>query len=188
MKKKQPRTPRKITQSYLHNAGLYYLERFAASEKHFKRVIRRKIKRSCAHHTEQNYEACLDMLETVAKRFVEVGLLNDELYTQGVVRALRRKGKSARFILGKLREKGIESDFARPYLEAEDNARADKSISADLAAAQTYARKKKLGPYARPLKPQDDPDKIYKRHLGALARAGFSYDVAKRVLAGDSAP
>ena len=58
----------------------------------------------------------------------------------------------------------------------------DTSVPPDLAAARVYARKKKLGPYARPMKPHEDADKIYKRHLGSLARAGFSYDVARQVL------
>lgn len=179
---RKPRNPRKITRDYLHNAGLYYLQRFAASRARFEQVMTRKIKKSCAFHAGQDFEACLALLKQVTDRFVEVGLLNDDLYTQGLVRSLRRSGKSRTFVIGKLREKGIDPDFALPYLEAEDDARDDKSEPAELQAARIYARKKKLGPYAGPSRVNSDPQKIYQRHLGALARAGYSYDVAKKVL------
>ena len=50
MEKREPPAPKKrkkITLSYLENAGAYYLERFSASEAQFRKVMGQKIYKSC---------------------------------------------------------------------------------------------------------------------------------------------
>jgi regulatory protein len=54
----------------------------------------------------------------------------------------------------------------------------------DLEAARNYARRRRLGPYRR------DPEGRAERRdkdLGALARRGFRYDVAREVIDADEA-
>ena len=53
----------------------------------------------------------------------------------------------------------------------------------ELAAALVYARKKSVGPYSRAEHHPEDSQ----RHLARLARNGFSFDVAKQVMALPSA-
>lgn len=91
-RKHQKKRPRKITETYLHNSGLFYLERFAASKAHFKVVMTRKVKRSCLYHVDQNYETCVEMVDALADRFEELGLINDAIYTRGCVESFRRRG------------------------------------------------------------------------------------------------
>lgn len=181
-KKRKPKTPKKVNERYLYNAGLYYLKRYTASIEHFKGVMRRKIKKSCAHHTDQDFGACLPMLEAATARLIDEGFLNDEAYTRGMVTSLRRKGKSQKLIAKKLRSKGLATDLVRDELEHFDETFVtpdrDGDISADFKAALIHARKKRLGPYNT--KPASD--ELYKRGLGSLARAGFSYETAKRVM------
>ena len=100
--KPQKKIPRKISETYLHNSGLYYLERFAASKKHFKFVMKNKVKRSCMHHTEQDFEQCAAWVDALADKFEKVGLIDDDAYTNGLVASLRRKGKSRSAIINKL--------------------------------------------------------------------------------------
>ncbi|MGB4057568.1 MAG: RecX family transcriptional regulator, partial [Alphaproteobacteria bacterium] len=112
----QKKTPekkkaKKITADYLHNSGLYYLQRFAASREQFRAVMLRKIKRSCLHHPEQAFEPCQEMLDTLIKKFIDSGLLNDDLYTQGAVASLRRQGKSKKAIATKLIIRGVSGDL-----------------------------------------------------------------------------
>ena len=61
-KEKRRRRPKKMTKMRLERQALHYLQRYPASEKHFRRVMRRKIHRA---HTacpgdSQHYEVWLD--------------------------------------------------------------------------------------------------------------------------------
>ncbi len=52
----------------------------------------------------------------------------------------------------------------------------------DLAAALTYARRRRFGPY----RTRQINDKEREKELAALARAGFSYAIAARIIAADT--
>jgi len=96
--KREFKPPKKITEKYLHNSGLAYLQRFTASSMHFKTVMTRKIDKSCRHHEEQDREECLQMLDKTTEKFRELGLLDDEAYLKGMITSFRRRGLSARQI------------------------------------------------------------------------------------------
>jgi regulatory protein len=170
-KKSQKKTgrkkPKKITAQYLHNAGLYYLQRFAASRGQFRFVMLRKIKRSCMEHRDQDYEACARLVEETVEKFERAGLLNDELYTRGAVISLRRQGKSKNAIVSKLKTRGVAATLVTETLGAQD------TEDSELRAALTVLRRKKAGPFG---------DRDTEKTLAALARAGFSYDTAGRAM------
>jgi regulatory protein len=171
-KKTGRKKPKKITAQYLHNAGLYYLQRFAASRGQFRSVMLRKIRRSCMEHREQDYEACAALVEKIVEKFERAGLLNDELYTRGVVASLRRQGKSKSVILSKLKTRGVETSLVTETLGAQD------TEDSELRAALTVLRRKKAGPFG---------DRDNEKTLAALARAGFSYDTATQAMRMDRA-
>lgn len=179
--RKEKRPPKKITESYLHNSGIYYLERFVASKAHFITVMKRKVKRSCLHHTDQDFDKCVEMVICLADKFEDMGLINDALYTNGMVNSLRRRGMSRNAIIQKMRIKGIEPSYTANALDALDTTQFETDKEAEIAAALRLARKKKMGPYQRPTDAADDM-KHYQRNLARFARAGFSYDVSKRVM------
>ena len=173
---RKKRLPKKITATYLHNSGLYYLERFSASKKHFISVMLRKVKRSCMHHQDQNYEECVQLAHELADKFEKSGLLNDDLYTDGMVSSMRRRGLSQRAIVTKMQIKGIDQDKTRDVLETHDTEEYDTPENAEMRSALKLARKKKIGPYFT-----GDEENI-QRSLGMFARAGFSYQISKTVL------
>lgn len=168
-----PKAPKKITESYLHNSGLYYLERYNASSGHFKTVMLRKVKKSCLYHKDQSYEECSNLVDKLVDKFLRAGLLNDDLYLQAMVASYRRKGLSERMIVQKLAFKKLPPDKIKEFLAKHD----DESDAADaeLQAAAILCRKKKMGAFA--LK-ENDPQK----ELSRLGRAGFSFDIARKVL------
>ncbi len=178
-KNKKPKIPKKISESYLHNSGLYYLERFSASKKHFKFVMKRKCKRSCMHHETQDYDTCADMVDTLADRFEKSGLLDDNLYTNGLVTSLRRKGLSRSAIINKMRVKGIETDKTMDALNKLDNDNNENLDDAEKKAAFKLAKKKRIGPYFT------GEEQNIKKSLGIFARAGFSYQIAQTILSLD---
>lgn len=168
--------PKKITETYLHNAGLYYLGRYASSSANFRDVMLRKVKRSCTAHPEQDYEHCAAMVERLTQKFTDLGLLDDATYTRAMVTSLRRQGKSARAIQIKLRSKGLPAEQIATALEKYDTENTNPDVDPEYQAAMTFARKKRIGPFSRTK--ANDPQK----DLARLARAGFSYETSRIIL------
>lgn len=175
-KEKKFKPPKKISEKYLYNAGLAYLQRFPASTNHFRSVMMRRIDKSCRFHKEQNREDCIVLLDKTAQKFQELGLLDDVAYLKGMVTSLRRRGLAARNIEMRLIQKGLDKDSIQHALKAHDSEEFDSDENGDVSSALIFIRKKKLGPYD--IAERRTPEKT----LAAIARAGYSYDIAKKVL------
>ena len=172
--KRGKKPPKKITEKYLYNSGLAYLQRFPASTPHFRRVMGRKIDRSCNYHKDQSKEDCIALLEAAIGQFERMGLLNDESYLSGMINSLRRRGLSTQAILSKLGQKGLPQDRVLEALRSHDEE--SGVANADLAAATLLTRRKKIGAYRR------DAESDRNKELAALARAGFGFDIAQKAL------
>lgn len=165
---KRQKTYKRLSESYLRNAGLYYLQRHAASVAHFIVVMERKMGRSMQSHPEQDLESFKTYLRDVlVPDFVRLGYLNDELYAGGLVLSLSRKGLPEREIIRRVQAKGVQADIVKNagFLDEHD----------DLKAAIRMMKRRRLGPFATK---ERDPQK----DMAALARYGFSYDIVKRAL------
>lgn len=185
-KRKEPRPPKKITESYLHNSGLYYLQRFSSSSANFKAVMMRKVWKSCNHHTDQDKDECEAMVDKTVAKFEELQLLDDAAYTRGMVTSLRRRGLSRRAILTKLKIKGIAAERTAAALDKYEQENLRNPEEAELIAALTMARKKHLGPFIRAdrIKPDMDDEERKKEQdkaMAKLARGGFGYNIVRRV-------
>ena len=175
MKSKPAKQPRKISRQYLENAALYYLQRYATSAENFRRVMTRKINRSCTFHQVPPDEF-YPMVEDLIVRYVATGLLNDKVFAEAKTSSLRRQGRSKQAIMAKLQVKGLAKKDIESALALTD---AEKDGDAELAAAMTLARRKKLGHWRG--KPLEDI-KGKQKEMAVLARGGFSFDIARRVL------
>ena len=173
------RTPRKATANYLDNAALYYLSRYTTSTENLRRVMMRKVDRSARFHGTDAEEGRA-MVEDMIGRFRTSGLLDDAAYAKTRAESLHRRGNSARVIRGKLRQNGVGDDDIRAALEALGDDLEDGQ-DPELAAAVTLAKRRRRGPYFNGQVADDTREK----HLAALARAGFSYDIARRVVDSD---
>ena len=178
---KQPRqrAPRKATPKYLENAALYYLSRYATSAENLRRVMMRKVLRSAKHHGTDVEDGAAN-IEAMIMRFLGAGLLDDGAYAKTRAESLHRRGNSARVIRGKLRQKGVGDNDIRAALDALGDDLED-GRDPEMAAAVTLAKRRRLGPYFNGTVADDTREK----HLAALARAGFSYDIARRVVDSD---
>lgn len=166
--------PKKITEKYLYNSGLAYLQRFPTSTPHFLRVMGRKIDRSCNYHKDQNKEDCIAILQKTAEQFERMGLLNDAAYLSGMINSLRRRGLSRQAILSKLGQKGMAQETILMALRSYDDD--SGAEDADLAAAVKMTRRKRIGAYRK----NEEFDR--NKELAALARAGFGFDIAQKAL------
>lgn len=168
-----------ITETYLSNAGAYYLQRFSASRRQFRKVMLRKIDRSCKDHPGQDRAVCIAMLDHLILRFTDLGYLDDDRFAVQAVSALRARGLSRLMILARLQDKGLDPALIQTALQRHQDTAETSADDDEMNAALKLARKRKLGPYARKDRPRPDDDK---RAMGILARAGFSYEICARVL------
>lgn len=187
---KKPRrvqkTPKKITPRYLDNVAAYYLARYASSSVNLKRVLMRRAGRSCAYH-EMPLEEAEEMIDALVEKYCQAGFLDDKNYALNLARSLRGKGKSARLILRKMYEKGVDAELAQNALKAADETlleTAETVEDAEDVAAWRFARRRRLGPFRGASERADYREK----DLGSLARAGFSYDTARSILDQDEVP
>ncbi|SDH38142.1 regulatory protein RecX [Roseospirillum parvum] len=172
------RPPRPLTPERLEKSALAYLERYASSAENLRRVLMRKVARVARHHPTDPDQAA-EWIDALVARYLKAGLLDDQTYAEGRARSLTRQGASARRIAATLAAKGVERDHIDAALASRDDG--EDAAEADRAAAFTYARRRRLGPYRAPDKRAEHRHK----DLAALARQGFSSDTAHAVIDAD---
>lgn len=173
-----PKPPRRISAGYLENAALHYLERFASSTENLRRVLMRKVLRAAQHWGDDPAEGAA-LVEALIDRYQRAQLLNDSQYAEARSRSLHRRGGSTRMIRAKLAAKGVEADIIDGAL---DDLREDVGDDPDLAAAVAFARRRRLGPFRPPEAREANRD----RDMAALGRAGFSHEIARKLVRADS--
>ncbi len=168
-----PRRP--ANEAYLERAAAHYLARFASSVGNFKDVLWRKVdRRGLADGVDR--ATAQQWIDAIAGRFIALGLLNDEVFAQARAGSLLRRGKPRRMIQSALLAKGVAADVAADAVAS----LSEHSGDPDFDAAVGFARRKRLGPYGLPAASDDRR----RKDLAAFARAGFSYQMARRVLDG----
>ena len=166
--KKPPPPP---TAARVHELAAWYLDRYGATEATLRRWLSRRVAAALEHHPGDPEEA-RGWIEATIARMRELGFLDDARWAASRARALRRRGATSAAVRSALRAKGVAAGVVDEALRGED------VVDPDLAAARTYARKSRIGPWRRA--PVDDDGR--RRELARLARKGFSYEIARRVV------
>ncbi|MCI4588511.1 RecX family transcriptional regulator [Sphingobium sp. BYY-5] len=162
------RPPPPLDEEALRDLALRHVARFAISRGKLLAYLQRKL-RDRGWGGEQPADP-----EGLADRFVELGYIDDAGYAVMKSAALARRGYGARRIEETLRAAGIAES---------DREQANAQIASEAwSAADRFARRKRLGPYAMaPLDP-----KQREKAIAAFLRAGHDYAVARRWV--DAAP
>lgn len=162
--------PAKLSEEALHEAALRYLDRQDASVEQLRRVLERRLLR---YGDESLREEVEQRIEELLLRFQESRLLDDQRFAAGLAESQRRQGGSIPLIRQKLLSRGLPEALVEATL---DSFSEDSELS-DFASASEYARKRRL----KTKYDLSDP-KQRQKALASLARQGFSFDVARRVL------
>lgn len=169
-------TDSKPLHALLAEAALKYLDRFDAPAAKLRTLLLKKGRALAPEDTTKDeLEACVN--ELVA-RFQGSGILDDSRFAASSIRTLRARGLGERAIVYRLSAKGIDAQTVREALTRVD---AD-AAQPELDAAIRFAKRRKLGAF----RTTPTTDKERRRDLQALARAGFSYDVAQRALGAEA--
>lgn len=128
----------------------------------------------------------MELVDEVVEKAVSGGYVDDTRYAQAKVATLRRRGGSRRAIAAKLQMKGLDREAIAAALDAFDEQVAGDDAGdedAERTAAAAYARRRRLGPFrAKEREARRDRD------VAAMMRAGFGYEVARRVVDGSGEP
>lgn len=166
--------PRRLEPKHLKDIALDYLAKFAAPSAKLKAVLKRRIERSARAHDDDPAPLLAEM-ERLLAALAAKGILNDGAFAEMKTRSLARRGGSRRKIEASLVASGVsrsDSAAALARLREEDP-------EAEFAAALAFAKRRRLGAFrAR----RDDSPERRRKDLGAMARAGFAMDVARRAL------
>ena len=175
----QPRRSKIPTVQNLENVALFYLSRFASSESSLRRVLENRMRRAAMRNPAFAADDALQnklraAIDGIVEKHKKTGALNDNAYAEMKITSLRRAGRSARAIRQKLGQKGIAKSLIENNLERETESDGDS----ELLAARELARRRRLGPFRK----GEGDALLWRKELAVMARAGFSLDVARRIL------
>ncbi len=154
---------------------MHYLERYAVPAAQLRRVLARKIARSCRYHGDDPASHAL-ALDAVVARCVASGLVDDRRFAEARAATLRRKGQSQRAVAARLSAKGVSRELVGEITKGEAND--------ELAAARIAAKRRRLGPWRR----EEARAEFRQKDLAALARLGFDYATARAVIDSEAEP
>jgi regulatory protein len=167
---------RPITARYLQNAATFYLERYPSTAEGLRRVLNRRVRKAELAEAPiiDNVKQAID---AIVAKFVAAGVIDDRAFAQTKARALHRRGSSNRVTRQKLRFAGVDGDTLDRAMEGLDEELATDPRQRELQAAVALARRRRLGPFR-----QKDRKENRDRDLAAMARGGFDYQLARKVI------
>ncbi|SEN34240.1 regulatory protein [Sphingomonas gellani] len=157
------RRPPPLDAAKLDRLALRYVERFATTRGKLADYLRRKVR-------ERGWDGPPADPVAVAERMAQLGYIDDLAFAEARARGMARRGLGERRVKVTLRAAGIDAEDAAtvaPQVEA-----------AAVESAMTFARRRRLGPFAT--QPADRA--VREKQLAAMLRAGHGLSLARQIL------
>jgi regulatory protein len=157
------RPPPPLDAGALDRLALRYVERFATTRGRLADYLTRKIReRGWAGDAPADPAA-------LAERMAALGYVDDRAFAEARAAAMRRRGLGARRVAMALHQAGVDAADAP---DVSDDA---------LAAARTFARRKRIGAWAT--EPADRAQR--EKQIAAMLRAGHGFALSRRIVAAE---
>ncbi len=156
----------------LRDLAYSYLEKYNPSKQQLKVYLLKKYLTKIKG-TQSKKEVSL-IINQIIDSLEKQKVLNEELYSDSKARMFLRRGYSLSKINQSLRIKGVDEKHIKQSLEKIK----DNVMEPDFVSALKLCKRRRIGP----LRPESNRELFYKKDMGILARAGFSFDLSKRVL------
>ena len=143
-----------------------YLSKYNSSKKNLINVLKRKIFRSEISNFEKS--KLINFIDNIIIKLEKNKFIDDYRYSSTKILSLSNAGKSKNFIFNYLIKKGIDR------LQIQDNLNLIYKDNKDweLESAKIFVKKKRLL----------GKNNSYEKNMAKMARAGFSYDICKKIL------
>ena len=171
------RVARPITAKYLQNAATFYLERYPSTAEGLRRVLNRRVAKARMLDAPV-MENVKQAIESIVAKFVDAGVIDDKAFAQTKARSLHRRGTSSRVTRQKLKMAGVDGDELEQAMAGLDIELDVTPAQREQRAAAALARRRRLGPW----RPVEDRKDHRLRDLATMARAGFAYDLARKIV------
>ena len=143
-----------------------YLSKYDSSKVNLINVLKRKILRLKITNYEKRM--LINIIESIIIKLEKNKFIDDDRYSSTKILSLSNSGKSKNFIFNYLIKKGVNKSQIQNNL----NLVQQDNDNWELNSAKIFAKKKKLL----------EKNQSYEKNLAKMARAGFSYDICKKIL------
>ncbi len=145
--------------------AINYLSKYSSSKTNLERILRNKIRKTNIEKKEKFilYNSIPDIIKKLEKN----NFINDYNYASSKINIFISNGKSKIFIKNYLFKKGIDEKLSSEIF-AQLN---EEDSNWEIKSARTFARKKNF-----------QKNNNNEKNLSKMARAGFSYEIAKKIL------
>jgi len=146
--------------------AIYYLSKYSSSKKNLELILKKKIRRLSDEKKIRFH--LYNEIQIIIEKLEKLNLINDQVFVESKIQSLQYQAKSKNYIKQYLLQKGIDKQLIEEQISLfyENNKNLEKEN------ALKFAKKRNLL----------DNDQDYQKKLSKMARAGFSYDIAKEVL------
>ena len=146
--------------------AIYYLSKYSSSKKNLEYILKKKIRR-ISDEKKIRFQLYKE-IKIIIDKLEELKLINDTIYVESKINALLNQVKSKNYIKQYLISKGISSELA----DTQMSLIYEKNQDLEKENALKFAKKRNLL----------NDKKDYEKKLSKMARAGFSYEIAKEIL------
>ncbi|MDB0036802.1 recombination regulator RecX [Pelagibacteraceae bacterium] len=160
------------TDEEIKELALNYLDKYQPSKKDLRLYLFRKVLSD--DQGSANKSIILEQIDKIINNLEQLGLINDDLYSEIKSKNFLKRGYSLNKIKMTLSQKGIDSELLKRTIENIKNNHEDP----DFYSAIKICKRRRIGPY----RPDANKEMFLKKDIGVLARAGFSYDTSMQVL------
>ena len=143
-----------------------YLSKYDSSKNNLVNVLKRKILRLNITNFEK--KKLIDIIESIILKLEKNKFIDDDRYSSTKIFSLSNSGRSKNFIFNYLIKKGV----SKYQIQNNLNSMKQNNDNWELESAKIFVKKKKLF----------EKNESYEKKLAKMARAGFSYDICKKIL------
>ena len=143
-----------------------YLSKYDSSKSNLVNVLKRKILRLRITNFEKR--KLIDLIENIIIKLEKNKFIDDDRYSSTKIVSLSNYGRSKNFIFNYLIKKGV----GKSQIQSNLNLIKQENDNWELESAKIFVKKKKLL----------EKNESYEKKLAKMARAGFSYDICKKIL------
>ena len=146
--------------------AIYYLSKYSSSKKNLEFILKKKIRR-LSDEKKIRFQL-YNEIQIIIEKLEKLNLINDQIFVESKIQSLQYQAKSKNYIKQYLLQKGIDKQLIEKQISLfyENNENLEKEN------ALKFAKKRNLL----------NNDQDYQKKLSKMARAGFSYDIAKEIL------
>ena len=156
----------------IRNFAYSYLEKYSPSKQQLKTYLFKKIIKKKLNIVSK--KEIFNLIDLVIATLVEQKLISDEYYSDIKSKSFLRRGYSLNKIRYNLIKKGIDQKYIKASISKIKQNEADP----DFFSAIKICKRRRIGP----VREEGNRLLFFKKDISILARAGFSYDISKKVL------